>query len=123
LVSVKETGCGLLTCGILCGVGSYLVTDVSGYLVGPISKCQAVRRLDVCSVGWDADLICYVDKVSASGLATLPELEDVSELILRIWVLAALTVQIDVFWHVTPCSLLKIISISEKYSTSIPKRQ
>ena len=58
MVSVEETGCGLLTCGILCVVGWYLVTDVSGYRVGHISKCEAVRRLDVCSVEWDVDLKC-----------------------------------------------------------------
>jgi hypothetical protein len=57
----------------LCGVGWYLATDVSGYLMGPISKCQAITRHDVCSVEWDVDLKCYVVKVSASGLATLPE--------------------------------------------------
>jgi hypothetical protein len=44
-----------------------------GISCGSISKCQAVRRLDVCSVEWDVGLKCYIGKVSVSGLATLPE--------------------------------------------------
>jgi hypothetical protein len=62
-----------LIVGFYVRVGWYLITDVSGYLVGPISKCQAIRRFDVCSVECNVDLKCYVVKVSAPGLATLPE--------------------------------------------------